>query len=280
MKQKPQVMYYVDYHRFLQDWYDHHKEHARGFSFGTWATQCGFKSRSFLQQVAAKKRNLSPESLPQILKSLELTEEEAQYFELLVRYSDATTIQTKEYFFQKILKLNKKQFNNHVRDVYGFLSNPKTPRVHLLLSLEPLQCTADYIAHTCNIPLPEVQDILANIANCGLAKFDTETQCWSTTHLDLKIPTEISNDAIQAFHYHSLMEAQNAITLPPKERHLETLLMTLKDEEYQDLKQDIDQFLNFLSAKYSSKDLGGARIFQMNLNVIPTSTNLIAESST
>ncbi|QLY23988.1 TIGR02147 family protein [Bdellovibrio sp. KM01] len=271
---KPSILSYVDYRLFLQAWYAYNKEHKRGFSYGTWTLQLGFKSRNHIRLVMIGQRNLGADSIAAVVKSLSLPASEAEYFEHLVHYANATSFDTKDYHFQQIVRLNKGQLGSQIRDVYKFLSNPKTPRVHLLLSLKDLKCTVPYIAETLDMTQAEAQDILNNIQSCGLATYDEATGFWVASESDLQIPNQLGNQAIQSFHNKSLEEAQAAISKDPTERLLSALLMTLDESEYKELQQDVEQFQNFLTKKYSSKKLAGSRIFQINLNVIPTSAPL------
>ncbi|WP_413574503.1 TIGR02147 family protein [Bdellovibrio sp. HCB290] len=271
---KPSIFSYIDYRQFLQAWYDYNKTNIRGFSYGTWTLQCGFKSRSFIQLVMVGKRNLGIDSIPHMLKSLKLNATESEYFEHLVHYAHTTTFQNKDFHFQKILKLNKMQTGTQVRDVYKYLSNPITPRVQVLLNMKSLTCTTKYIAHTFSISEAEAQDILNNIQSCGLAAYQEKDQCWRSTEDTLRIPDELGNIAIQTFHNRSLVKAQEAIALPPQSRKFESFFTTLREEEYLDFQQDVDQFINFLSSKYTSKDITGAKVYQVNLSAIPASRTL------
>lgn len=280
MNTKPQVTSFIDYRLFLRQWYEFNKEQSPAFSFGTWTRQCGFKSRSALSNILHGTRNLGNDSIPLILNSLRLTPLEAEYFEHLVLYANASNFRTKEYHFQQIISLYKQQDGDDVKDIVKFLANPKTPRVHLLLTLQPLKCTVAFIAQTFGISRSETIEILENIQACGLATYNEKTERWSSTNNNLRIPSTMSSTAIQSFHHNALTEAQNAIMLPSTERHFESLAMTLTEAEYEELKKDVDQFLNFLSKKYASQALDGSRICQMNLNIIPTSQRIEEPAAT
>ncbi|UYL07891.1 TIGR02147 family protein [Bdellovibrio sp. SKB1291214] len=280
MSSKPQVTTFIDYRLFLRHWYDFNKSQTPSFSFGTWTRQCGFKSRSALSNILHGTRNLGNDSIPLILNSLKLNPLEAEYFEHLVLYANASNFRTKEYHFQQIIALYKQHDGEDVKDVVKFLANPKTPRVHLLLTLQPLKCTAAFVAQTFEIPRSEALEILETIKACGLATYNEASGCWSSTTNNLRIPSTMSSTAIQSFHNNALTEAQNAIMLPSTERHFESMSLTLNQIEYEELKKDVDQFLSFLSKKYTSDSLDGSRICQMNLNIIPTSQRLEVPVST
>ncbi|WP_413581759.1 TIGR02147 family protein [Bdellovibrio sp. HCB288] len=275
MKVKPLLLNYIDYRLFLQDWYSYNKEHKKGFSYGTWTLQCGFKSRSFIRLVMLGQRNLGVDSISQVARSLHLNASESEYFEHLVLYTHADTIQLKEYHFAQIVRLNKGNIGAEIRNIYKFLSNPKTPRAHLLLSLDTVICTLDFIAETMQISKGEALEILENIEDCGLASFDETTDSWKSSHKDLQISNQVSHEAIRAFHLKSLKEAEQSLTLPASERSFSALLMTMTEEEYKEIQQDIEQFQNILIKKYNSKNPAGSRIYQMNLNIIPTTSKII-----
>ncbi len=274
MKEKPRVMSFVDYRLFLQAWYEYHKQNTPGFSFGTWTTQCQFKSRSYIRSVMLGKRNLTTDSVQKILKSLKLNHLEAEYFEHMVLYANATNFHAKEYHFQQIVTLCEQKTGNEVCDIFKFLSNPKTPRVHLLLSLKNLNCTEEFVAETFDITKTEAREILQNIQDCGLATFDSQSGSWRSTNKNLTIPEELGNTGIQSFHSNSLKEALEAINLSPQERHFDSMALTLTSAEFAEMKADLNQFFNYISKKYTSQILDGARVCQININLIPASEAL------
>jgi uncharacterized protein (TIGR02147 family) len=271
----PKVMEFVDYREYLRAWYVAQKVNIPSFSYAVWANKAGFKSRSFMRLVMLGKRTLGVDSIPLVLKSIPLHGADAKYFTNLVYYAHSNNFESRDFYFKEILKLSKGS-SSLVKDSYRFLAHPKTPRVHLLISLKNFNATLEIIAEILQLPIAEIKDILENLVHLGLAFYDSKKTVWCGLNKDLKIPEELGNLALQSFHAQSLKEAREAIQLPPPTRHYGSLFLFLDTTKYGELKKELDQFSDYLARKYSdASTLQNFKIYQMNLNFIPASQEII-----
>lgn len=270
----PFVTNFVDYREYLKAWYEYQKSKNTGFSYAVWAMQAGFKSRSFLRLVMLNKRALGADSIPLVIRSLKLQGTDAEYFSHLVHYAHATKFESRDYYFQQILRLGKAS-PSVVKDSYRFLAHPKTPRAHLLISLQQLDLTTKQIADTLDTSLGDMEEILENLQRCELATYDPNKKTWRGQHRDLTLADDLGNLALQSFHNISLKEAQEAIQWPRQTRHFGSLLLTLTPNEYEKLKKELDQFCNYLARKFDSSHFQNSKIYQFNFNFIPASRELI-----
>jgi uncharacterized protein (TIGR02147 family) len=221
------------------------------------------------------KRSLGVDSIPQVIRSLRLNKAEGEYFTHLVHYNQATTFESREHYFQKILSTSRQSHPSLVKDAYRFFASHRSARVHLYLTLRDVEKTIEAIAKQFNLNISEASEILQNLEKCGHAYFNKETQHWISSEKNLTIPEELGNLALQSFHKESLKEAQKSVELSPAERHFETLVMTLTPQEYQEAKKELGQFFDYLAKKFSSQKLEQAKIYQFNTNLIPVSKELI-----
>ena len=275
----PQVKNFVDYREFLRAWYAFQKSVNPQFSYAIWANQSGFKSRSFIRLVMLGKRTLGVDSIPLVLKSLGLHGDDSKYFTNLVHYAHSSSFESRDHYFNEILKLSKGT-SSLIKDSYRFLSHPQTVHVHLLISLKDFSGTLETIAESLNLSLTEIKDILANLEILGLAYFDKDHQSWRGLIKHIKLPEELGNLALQSFHSQSLKVAQTAISLNPTTRHYGSLLLFLDDTQYGEMKKELDQFLEYLSRKYqTASELHSTKMQQINFNLIPVSKEIIRSCS-
>ena len=272
--QAPKLREFVDYRDFLRAWYTFKKEENPLFSYAVWASKAGFKSRSFLRLVILGKRTLGVDSIPLVIKSLNLCGTETLYFTNLVHFAHSNTIESRDYYFNEIVKLSKGT-TNIVKDTYRFLSHLKTARVHLLINLKNLVGSIESISSLLEISHTETKDTLENLELLGLAVLDNVHNTWHGTKKELKIPSELGNMALQSFHTHSLKEAQMAIQLDPSTRHYGSVLMFLDNQTYADMKMELERFSDYLARKYhTASDNLTSKIYQINLNLIPASKEI------
>ncbi|MDQ3002308.1 MAG: TIGR02147 family protein, partial [Fibrobacterota bacterium] len=101
---KPDIFTYLDYRRFLGDYFRALKGDSPKLSFRGFAKSAGFTSPNFLQQVIKCERNLGSANLVAVARAFKLGKLETEFFQILVSYAQARTNDEKDLFYQKILR--------------------------------------------------------------------------------------------------------------------------------------------------------------------------------
>lgn len=103
---KPPVIDYLDYRAFLKDYFRHLKEVNPAFSMRAFARQpsLGISSSSFMSNLLQGKRNLTQHLRLKFSKALKLEPHEAEYFDFLVQFNQAKSLEEKNYFFSHLSK--------------------------------------------------------------------------------------------------------------------------------------------------------------------------------
>jgi uncharacterized protein (TIGR02147 family) len=83
---------FEDYRAYLRAFYADQKARKRGFSFRGFAKTAGLASPNYLKLVIEGERRITDKSLPQFVKGLKLTSEEACYFRALVAHHEAKDV--------------------------------------------------------------------------------------------------------------------------------------------------------------------------------------------
>ncbi|HND31034.1 MAG TPA: TIGR02147 family protein, partial [Myxococcota bacterium] len=86
-----EIYRYLDYRKFLADWFREKKEANPLFSHRAFARKAGQASPSLLLHVIEGKRNLTPITLEAFVKALGLKSEEVEFFTTLVNLDQAET---------------------------------------------------------------------------------------------------------------------------------------------------------------------------------------------
>ena len=81
------VLSYIDYRRYLRDFYEEKKHTTHFFSTRYFAQKAGLSSPSFLREVITGKKNLGKQSVDKFIRALELTGKEARFFKYLVFFN-------------------------------------------------------------------------------------------------------------------------------------------------------------------------------------------------
>jgi uncharacterized protein (TIGR02147 family) len=98
---------YDNYRFFLRDYFKEQKRCRACFSYRYFAQRAGFASSSFCAHVIDGKRNLTVESLRKMMRGLKLTGKAASYFEAMVLFNQARTVEDREHWFKVLERLRK-----------------------------------------------------------------------------------------------------------------------------------------------------------------------------
>lgn len=221
------------------------------------------------------KRKLTKNSVDQVAEALELQRSERKYFELLVNIDKAKTVQQREDFLKLALKYCQSQNVHQIKNSFVFLSNHNSMKILTHLIMKDIDQRTESIAQNLGLVPSIVESVLQNMSEIGLACQNPETDQWSTTTERFEIPDEGGNLALQAFHLRTLEESKSAVALDPQKRHLESITLTLDEDQYLDCVQEIKDFTSSLLQRFATTEGNGRRIFQLNLQCLPVSTELI-----
>jgi uncharacterized protein (TIGR02147 family) len=101
------VFEYTNYRQFLKDYYEERKA-ASGFTYRDFSELTGMNSSSWLLHLIKGAKNLSPDTAQRIAKALRMGKAEAEYFELMVPFTQAKTSEAKDRVYQRMLGLKRK----------------------------------------------------------------------------------------------------------------------------------------------------------------------------
>jgi hypothetical protein len=117
------IFSYVNYRRFLKDYYLKAKAEKKYFSYRYFSRRAGINSPNFLKVVIEGKRNLSSKTIEKFATALGLNQQETVFFRRLVMFNQAKTASEKQESYILL-----REMANHVRmnapgsDFAGFLN--------------------------------------------------------------------------------------------------------------------------------------------------------------
>lgn len=273
MKKIPQIYDFLEYREFMKATYNYNKASEAQFSFAKWAEKGNFKSRSFLRLVMLGKRNLTSDSLPRVLDVLALNKTQSHYFSLLVQYNQATSYQSREFFFKKLIQIRGTKESKLVQNTYHYLANFQTPRVQLLLNRKSIKKDVKSLSQFLNLSEAKIETILENLKNLDLAEEINGE--WQAKETIIDVNEDYGNLALQSFHKKSLEEALAAIEMDPKKRTFNAAILSLDEDSFMSIKKDMHEFLGLLIEKYKNEKPKTEKVYQININLIPVSEDLI-----
>ena len=96
IEQAPNIFGYTDYRAYLENTYNYRKWLPRSYSYRSFSKAAGFTSPNILKLVITDQRNLTPSSVEKFVTGLGLTGQKAEYFRVLIRMNQTTSLQEKK----------------------------------------------------------------------------------------------------------------------------------------------------------------------------------------
>jgi hypothetical protein len=132
------VFNYVNYRRFLKDYYQQAKAEKKYFSYRYFSRRAGINSPNFLKVVIEGKRNLSSKTIDKFANALGLNRNEAMFFRRLVVFNQAKTASEKQESYIILREIaNQMRQNSKSADFHGSFEKWYTNVVRELIADAP-----------------------------------------------------------------------------------------------------------------------------------------------
>lgn len=261
---------FVDFRCFLKDRFADLKLKNPSFSFRSFNRVAGIKSSAFLKLVMDGKRNLGDEGIHKIAKGFKLSEPEAEYFEQLVKFNQATDNETKNRYFNSLTR-NKK-----------FLAaKPLTAGQYQLFSqwyyvaiLElvrvPTRQKKDitWLFNRLSPPVDrkKIKEAVQVLKKLGLLK---DTRGGSLQRIETMITTddEVQSLAVANFHVEmSEMAGRAVMKEAAQEREFSALTILTSEKSFKTAKAEIQKFRKKLHS-ILEQEMGDTKNFVAQINL-------------
>lgn len=267
----PDIFEYLDYRKFLGDYYTAAKKHNRAFSYRYFSRKAGYSSPNFLKLVIDGKRNISADSIERFGQALKLKPSEKRFFANLVAFNQASTVEEKNEAFERVAasrrfrrarRLDHAYFEyfSHwyfpaIREMAGrpdFREDPEWIAKQLLPSIHPSQ------ARTA-LDLLEELELLQRDENGQLVRGETSI---TTGH-------EVMSLAIRNYHRQMLERAADSMELVgPERRDVSALTVCIEPDTVSELKDRVHAFRERLLDR-CDRDQAPSTVYQINVQLFP-----------
>lgn len=272
----PVLSNYLSATGFLQDLYAFHKIHTPGFSYDSWATELGLKSRSFLQMIIKGERKITEPFIETLAHSLKWNDVEKEYFSLITNFNQSEKLIEKNFYLDQIFEhAGRHKEVSEILHYSEFLSSTAIPKLFVLLSFTDLDRSPEGLATFLKTTPEIILTDLQKLEKLGLA-FST-SQGWRSIQKSFKVPRNLGCPTLENYHNQSLLEAIAAQRMPLELRRFRSILLPLSTPQYEQLLSEFDSMFTKILAKYDSDTLSEKRLYKINLNLFPL-TELSEES--
>lgn len=267
-----EIYRYLDYRKFLADWFREKKEVNPLFSHRAFARKAGQASPSLLLHVIEGKRNLTPVTQEAFVKALGLKAEEIDFFAALVNLEQAETQEERNRAWEQVRATRRfREARRLEGESVEYLSAWYYPAVRELALCQGFVADPDWIAATLRPRIRPAQAKKAIELLIALGMLKPEGDRLVPSDASIATPHEVA--ALAAYNYHRGMieRAQDALEAPPKERHYCALTVAVPESLLPRLKRELDAFQERLLDLCDGNTDPKQRVYQINLQLLPLS---------
>jgi uncharacterized protein (TIGR02147 family) len=274
--QGTKVTDYLNFREYLRDSFEWQKANDPGFSQKRIQIEIGAASSGFLSNVLAGRKNLMPNQSARLSRLLNLDRVESAYFENLVLFTQARTVEEKNEFFNRLMTMQSarlKQLEEHsltlfskwyyvaIREVLGIIDWRGDDNA-LAKALQP------------EIKPSEAHEAIEVLTQLGLVRRE---ETGRAVPCDPAISTgdELFSRHLAHFQMTTLDLAKQALMgVPPEERDISVLTMGLSPDTFRLVKHELQYFRKRL-AKIAVDETCSNRVYQVNLQLFPITKELL-----
>ncbi|HEX2959932.1 MAG TPA: TIGR02147 family protein [Chitinispirillaceae bacterium] len=275
------IFEYVDYKKYLADWFSEKKNLTPSFSYNLFARKAGFLDKGFFHNVIHGKRELTKESLVKVSRAIGHTKSEAEYFENLVFFNKSSDLKDKTFYFEKMnsVRCTEKTVIKTLQlrtDQYEFFSKWYYGAIRSLIDMYPFK--DDYQWLSKNI-YPNITPKQAKTAIELLEKLDLiqkqEDGFFRLTSKKITTGNEVASLAVSHFHKECADLVKNALeTLPGEKRNVTGLTLGISEKTYMTICEELREFREKI-IHLVDLDKEADRTYQLTFHLFPvTNTDI------
>lgn len=265
------IFNYLDYRRFLRDWYEAAKKTRASFSYRTFSKRAGFRSTNFFKLVMDGERNLTEESLVKFMTGLKLNKQEQEFFRNLVFFNQAKTHEEKDLYYQCLIRSKKyNQLKPIERQHYEYYSTWYHPVVRELAVSKDFDGTPEWIAKKVFPPITPAQaaNSMELLEQLGFIEKIGENK-WRQSSTLLSTGPEIVSHIVVNYHKNLLDVTKEILeTVSAAKRDISTMTLGVAKERLPELKKKIQEFRQEI-LKLVSTDTHPEEVVQLNIQLFP-----------
>ncbi|HEX2880495.1 MAG TPA: TIGR02147 family protein [Polyangiaceae bacterium] len=273
MTRPRQVFSYVDYRRFLADYYKDRKAHEYGFSYRVFSRRAGCRSSNYLCLVIAGKRNLTPEMAVRFAAACGLTAKASEFFCDLVGYGQAKSATEKQRWYDRLARFRQFRAVHTLSESQAdYYEHWYIPVIRELAAREDFSADPKWIAKRLlpRVTESEAKQGLATLQALGVLKA-TETGTLKPAQPLISSGSGPLGHQVVAYHRAMLARASDALDLIPRdEREVSSLTLCVSQAKLLELKQRVREFRKELLQTAETNNRP-ERVVQLNFQLFPLS---------
>ena len=262
---------YVDYRRYMQDFYDEMKR-TSAFTWREFARLAGFVSPTYLKLVCEGKTRLKNDGVERTALAMRLVGYEVDYFRMMVKYAHVKTDYERKKAYDEMQSIAGEHKVKIVdEDAFAYFETWKNPVIRELAPIMPGAKPGDIAKLCCQeVSAGDVRESLGFMTKAGLLKKDRKGR-YTQTDKALKGDSEVMPVAIRSMHRDMAKFGLAAIDdFALSDRNVSGVTMGIDREAYEQILQELDACRRrIVTIANATKKV--TQVYRLNLQLFPLS---------
>jgi uncharacterized protein (TIGR02147 family) len=245
MKDMNIVYNYLDYRQFIKDRLARMRETDPSFSYRTFNEKAGLKSSGHIKLIMDGHRNIGKKIFYNVCKGLGLSERESRFFESLVRFNQASTLEDKERYYQQVLEGYPPRYAKQMEiNQYKIFSHWVYVAILELVRVNSFKADPQWISAKIrpDVGIVEIKHALHDLEELGLIASRPDGTYYRTEKM-ICTPNEVQSVTLAQFHEQMTNLAVEALKRDDvTEKEFSTLTIALSKEKIGVLKNKMQEF--------------------------------------
>jgi len=270
-KQKAVSIYdYTDYRLYLRDYYEEQKARNPAFSYRYFAKKAGFNSSGLYKDIVDGRTGITRSLVLRFSTAMKLTKKQEEYFETMVYFNEAKTVEEKKLYFERLLRYYDSKAFRVDASQYEYYSKWYYIAVRELLAIGSFGDDYSAIAQALNpkIRTEQAQKAIEVLKRLGLIQKDKNGNYRSVDKI-LTTGTDVKSLAIAHFQKAMMDLAKEAIDRHKAEhRNISTVTFSVSGQTYNDIKAELDACRKRILGMVDRSE-NEDRVCQLNIQLFP-----------
>jgi uncharacterized protein (TIGR02147 family) len=266
----PDIYQYSDYRKYLKALLEEKKKENKLFSHRAVLQKMGVSSTGFLANVLSGRKNLTPDQVQKLTGILKMKAGEARYFECLVLFNQARSLEDKNAQMKRMVANQKVETRTLSKKHLNLFNNWHYVVLREMLYFHRLKDdyrTAGRMLQP-SISSEEVEKAVRELEALDFIAKDAEG-VYRQKDLAVTTGNEIRSVQVANFQMETLELAKAALDrLPMAERDISCMTLTLSAGSFEQVKTEIQAFRKRLSAIAIADDQAD-QVYQANIQFFP-----------
>lgn len=273
----PSVFEYLDYRRYLADYFFLRRMVEPKFSLRAFSAKAGLplSNSSFFSKVIAGKRNLTLDLQFKIAKAMKLGPSEIPYFGLLVRFNQSKDPESKNHLYSELAKYSRSKARIIAKDGYEYYSKWHHSVIRAFFGINHKEKNPSAIGRKIfpQVPTRDVEEAIRLLLELGLISKTANGYALR----EANIATERENkDFVGKVRILEMLRlAQEVFShVPARDREFSAMTVFISKAGYENLQEKIRAFREEVKTMVAA-DKDEDRIYSLCMQLFPN--NILPE---